>query len=81
MANKATDFNDIKNLREWLDKRFEEGKFLYRISSAYPDGQKCEDVDLIWDGTNYHISYTSNADGKIYVQPFTYTDEIVWYIK
>ena len=78
MANKVTNFGTVKNLREWFNEALGEDKYLYRKISESIEEQ-CLNVDLIWDGTNYHIAY-ENADGIKYVQPFTYTDERVWSI-
>jgi hypothetical protein len=77
MANKVTNFGTVKNLREWLEDQFNKGKHLYC------NNKKCTDVDLIWDGTNYHIAYVEadNPTEGIYIQPFTYTDERVWSVK
>lgn len=75
MANKVTSFGTVKNLREWFEEQFKQGKYLYH------KGIKCYNVDLIWDGTNYHIAYTEADNAtEIFVQPFTYTDERVWSI-
>lgn len=76
MANKAINFGTVKNLREWLESQFDKGKHLYCKDI------QCYNVDLIWDGTNYHIAYTEveDASGKIFICPFTYTDEKVWSI-
>lgn len=81
MANKVTNFIDVKNLRQWLDTQLGSDKYLYRITPTNPDGEKCHNVSLMWDGTNYHIAYTDENETKTYILPFTYTDEIVWYIK
>lgn len=77
MANKVTNFGTVKNLREWFEDQFKQGRHLYH------NGIKCYNVDLIWDGTNYHIAYTEtdNLLDDVFIQPFTYTDERVWSIK
>lgn len=55
--------------------------YLHRlIDEEKPEEEICYDVDLIWDGTNYHIAY-SDGNGGRYIQPFTYTDARVWCIK
>lgn len=83
MDNKAENFGTVKNLREWFDSALTGNNYLYRkvpVTVENPNGEeRCYKVDLIWDGTNYHIAY-ENADGIKYVQPFTYTDERVWSI-
>ena len=85
MANKVNDFGTVKNLREWFDDALSGDKYLYRkvpVDSEHPEGlEQCYNVDLIWDGTNYHIAYEDkDENGTKYVQPFTYTDERVWSI-
>ena len=81
MANKVTNFTDVKNLRQWLDTQLGSDKYLYRRTSN--GDVQCNDVSLMWDGTNYHIAYTTTENNETItvVLPFTYTDEIVWYIK
>ena len=76
MANKVSNFGTVKNLREWLENQLAAGKHLYC------SGTKCYNVDLIWDGTNYHIAYAESEEegAAIHIQPFTYTDERVWSI-
>lgn len=79
--NKAGSFDSVKNLRQWLNEQLdgENTKYLYRTT---PNGEEqCYNVSLMWDGTNYHIAYTDKNETKTYILPFTYTDEIVWYIK
>lgn len=80
MNNKVLNFGEIKNLREWLNQTLGDDKYLYRLKE---DGTEeiCYNIDLIWDGTNYHIAYTDITNTINYVQPFTYTDERVWSIK
>lgn len=77
--NKVSNFGTIKNLREWFNEALSENKFLFRRISE-TEQEQCYNVDLIWDGTNYHIAY-EDINGIKYVQPFTYTDERVWSIK
>lgn len=81
--NKVSNFGTVKNLREWLEGQFEQGKHLYYKDLVTKEAKKCYNVDLIWDGTNYHIAYTEKEDttAEIFVQPFTYTDERVWSVK
>lgn len=74
MSNKAKNFGTVKNLREWFDSALTGNNYLFCVD------QQCLNVDLIWDGTNYHIAY-EDENGIKYVQPFTYTDERVWSIK
>lgn len=85
MSNKATNFTEVQNLRQWLGGVLGDDKHLYRKVAEGVDDVVCYNVALIWDGTNYHISYTDTdvitSETKTYVLPFTYTDEIVWYIK
>lgn len=83
MANKAGSFDSVKNLRQWLNDQLDSSntKYLYRITPTNPDGEKCHNVSLMWDGTNYHIAYTDENETKTYILPFTYTDEVVWVIK
>ena len=76
--NKVSNFGTVKNLREWFNEALGEDKYLYRKNGE--SEEQCYNVDLIWDGTNYHIAYTNEDGTKTYVQPFTYTDERVWSI-
>ena len=78
MSNKAENFGTVKNLREWFDSALTGNNYLYRKDGE--DEKQCYNVELIWDGTNYHIAYTNEDGTTTYVQPFTYTDEIVWSI-
>lgn len=77
--NKASNFGTVKNLREWFNEALDGDRYLFRRISE-TEQEQCFYVDLIWDGTNYHIAY-ENAKGIKYVQPFTYTDERVWSVR
>ena len=92
MANVSNDFGTVKNLRVWMNALLSKevtinGKkakfYLHRKNSSGED--ICYNADLIWDGTNYHITYSNTEDigdtTEFYVLPFTYTDAIVWSIK
>lgn len=80
MANSIIGLSSVKNLREWLTKKLEDKEtYLHRVTE---DGVEeiCYNVDLVWDGTNYHIAYTNEDSSICKVFPFTYTDQIVWSI-
>lgn len=80
MGNRANRIKEVKNLREWLDFQLgDENKYLYRTLEN-GEKEKCYNADLIWDGTNYHVTYTNEDETESYIFPFTYTDQIVWTI-
>lgn len=64
MANKVANFADAKNLREYLNQLFTSAqtaqKTIYLAFSESTTEVICYNLDIVWDGDEYYVSYTAN---------------------
>ena len=61
MANKSQNLSALKTIREFLDSQLVDGAKIYIKSSDGSDETLIENIDVIWDGTNYYLSYTTTT--------------------
>jgi hypothetical protein len=71
MANKAENFSNQKTVREFLNRCLTGETYLYINTAGLdkePVYQKVYNVDVIWDGGSYYLSYTmEDGAGTVYV--------------
>ena len=65
MAIKSEKLNTSRTIRDFLNENLVEGVVVALNEITPPAGGAIQDIDVIWDGSNYYIAYRTTAGGAI----------------